>query len=139
MNHFKKSKQKLLRILLLSEPNESGLRSWLTTVISLLSKSIPSLAALGLILGSILTYRYLIFIGYSSIFPETIASASSLTTIIFVFALILLIFAVPFLSPYTFIFISKDFQAQGIKVKNLFPSLLASTLSFPILVILESY
>lgn len=134
MHHFKKNKQKLLRILLLPEPNKSGLRSWLTTVISLLSKSIPSLAALGLILGSILTYRYLIFIGYSSIFPETIASASSLTTIIFVFALILLIFAIPFLSPYTFIFVSKDFQAKGIKVKNLFPSLLASTLSFPILV-----
>ena len=135
MNHFKKSKQKLLRILLLPEPNKSGFRASLTMIISLFSKSIPALAALGLILGSILTYRYLIFIGYSSIFPETIASSSSLTTIIFVFALILLIFAIPFLSPYSFIFISKDLQAQRIKVKNLFPSLFASTLSFPILVI----
>ena len=134
MNHFKKNKQKQLRSLLLLKSSEEKEKARFIDYLEITSKFFAALAVLGLILGSFLTHRYLNFIGQPSIFPETMASSSSLTVILFVFALILLIFVFPFLSPYLLISISKELKAEGIKVKNLFPSLFASTLSLPIIV-----
>ena len=92
MNHFKKNKQKQLRSLLLLKSSEEKEKARFIDYLEITGKFFAALAVLGLILGSFLTHRYLNFIGQPSIFPETMASSSSLTVVLFVFALILLIF-----------------------------------------------
>jgi hypothetical protein len=81
-------------------------------------KFFAALAALGLILGSFLTHRYLDFIEQSSIFPDAMTSSSSLTTILFIFALILIVFIFPFVSPYFLLHISSEYRKKGKKLKK---------------------
>ena len=136
MNHFKKNKQKQIRSLLLIKSSELNEKSIFINYLEIIGKFFAALAALGLILGSFLTHRYLDFIEQSSIFPDAMTSSSSLTTILFVFALILIVFIFPFVSPYFLLHISSEYRKQGKKLKKLHLPLYTLASSFPILITL---
>ncbi|HHK6004359.1 TPA: hypothetical protein ACQWGN_000514 [Neisseria subflava] len=136
MNHFKKNKQKQLRSLLLLKSSEEKEKARFIDYLEIIGKFFAALAALGLILGSFLTHRYLDFIEQSSIFPDAMTSSSSLTTSLFVFALILIVFIFPFVSPYFLLNMSSEYEKKGKKLKKLNLPLYALASSFPILITL---
>lgn len=118
MNHFKKNKQKQLRSLLLLKSSEEKEKARFIDYLEIIGKFFAALAALGLILGSFLTHRYLDFIEQSSIFPDAMTSSSSLTTSLFVFALILIVFIFPFVSPYFLLNMSSEYEKKREEAKK---------------------